>query len=101
MRRPSIEKLAAANEPGIRQVIWLKEKNRFEIRFAGADEEPFGVALLEYRDKPGGLWTVFHCEVPLEHAGQGYEAKLGRELLEMAMAEGVKVRNLCGGALKR
>lgn len=83
-------------------ITFLPEKNRFQLQFGDPDKGvPFDVALLEFRDKPQGIWTLFHFEVPEEHRELGVEKKLVEACLREAKERGVKVKNTCGGSIKR
>jgi predicted GNAT family acetyltransferase len=65
-----------------------KERQRFELHLDGH------VAFANYLRSDGAL-TVLHTEVPKELEGRGIGSKLVRGLLDIARAEGAKVRPLC------
>jgi predicted GNAT family acetyltransferase len=54
-------------------------------------------SLLQYRLK-GGTMTIVHTEVPPELAGHGIAADLMRAALDMARANGWRVRPACSYA---
>lgn len=63
--------------------------NRFEMD-TGA-----GVAFATYR-RADGVLTVLHSEVPAALKGRGLGSALVRGMLDLARAERLKVRPLCG-----
>jgi uncharacterized protein len=64
------------------------ERHRFELDVDGK------MAYSNYR-RADGLLTVMHTEVPKELEGRGIGSALVRGLLDIARAEGLKVRPLC------
>lgn len=62
--------------------------HRFELPLAAH------TAFSEYR-RADGILTVMHTEVPKELNGKGIGSALVRGLLDIARAEGVKVRPVC------
>jgi predicted GNAT family acetyltransferase len=62
--------------------------HRFELPLDGH------TAFSEYR-RADGILTVMHTEVPKELNGKGIGSALVRGLLDIARAEGVKVRPVC------
>ncbi|MDP2408862.1 MAG: GNAT family N-acetyltransferase [Pseudolabrys sp.] len=63
--------------------------NRFEM------DTDAGVAFATYR-RDGGVLTVLHSEVPAALKGRGLGSALVRGMLDLARADGLKVRPLCG-----
>lgn len=63
-------------------------RQRFELDAEGH------VAFSEYK-RSDGVLTVMHTEVPPALNGKGIGSRLVRGLLDLARAEGVKVRPLC------
>jgi predicted GNAT family acetyltransferase len=64
------------------------ERHRFELDLDGH------TAFSTYR-REGSLITILHTEVPKELNGQGIGSRLARGLLEIARAQGLKVKPLC------
>lgn len=64
------------------------DKHRFELEFDGH------LAFSQYR-RDGDTLTILHTEVPKEHAGKGVGSALVRGLLDIARAQGLKVRPKC------
>ncbi len=64
------------------------DRHRFEL---GADGH---VAFSNYR-RDGNILTIMHTEVPAALNGQGIGSTLVRGLLEIARAQGLKVKPLC------
>ena len=64
------------------------ERHRFELGLDGH------TAFAEYR-RADGVLTVMHTEVPKELNGRGIGSALVRGLLDIARAEGSKVKPLC------
>lgn len=64
------------------------ERHRFELEVDG------GTAFATYR-RADGVLTVMHTEVPHALNGRGIGSTLVRGLLDIARAEGLKVRPLC------
>lgn len=63
-------------------------RHRYEIERDG------GVAVLEYRRRPGAIALV-HTEVPVALRGHGLADVLARFALEAARTEGIKVIPIC------
>lgn len=63
-------------------------RQRFEL-----DAEDH-VAFSEYR-RANGVLTIMHTEVPPALNGKGIGSRLARGLLDLARAEGAKVKPLC------
>ncbi len=64
------------------------DKRRFELELDGH------VAFSEYT-RAGDMLTIRHTEVPKQHGGKGVGSALVRGLLDIARAQGLKVRPLC------
>ena len=64
------------------------QQHRFELDVEGQ------IAYSEYR-RTDGLLTVMHTEVPKALEGRGIGSALARGLLDIARAEGLKVKPLC------
>jgi predicted GNAT family acetyltransferase len=64
------------------------ERHRFELDVDGH------TAFSAYR-RDGSLITIMHTEVPKELGGRGIGTKLAQGLLEIARAQGLKVKPLC------
>jgi predicted GNAT family acetyltransferase len=64
------------------------ERHRFELDADGH------VAFSTYRREDGVL-TVLHTEVPKALEGRGIGSRLARGMLDIARAQGLKVRPLC------
>jgi uncharacterized protein len=64
------------------------ERHRFEL---DADNH---VAFSNYK-RSDGLLTILHTEVPKELEGRGIGSALVRGLLDLARAQGLKVRAVC------
>ena len=64
------------------------ERHRFELDAEGH------VAFSNYQ-RSDGLLTILHTEVPKELEGRGIGSALVRGLLEIARAQGLKVRAVC------
>jgi len=64
------------------------QQHRFELDADGQ------VAYSEYR-RAGGALTVMHTEVPKALEGRGIGSTLARGLLDIARAQGLKVKPLC------
>ncbi len=64
------------------------ERRRFELDVDGK------LAFSNYR-RADGLLTVMHTEVPDELNGRGIGSALVRGLLDIARAQGLKVKPLC------
>jgi hypothetical protein len=64
------------------------ERHRFELGLDGH------TAFSEYR-RADGVLTVMHTEVPAELNGRGIGSRLVKGLLDIARAEGLKVRPRC------
>ena len=64
------------------------ERQRFELDADGH------VAFSEYR-RDGGVLVIRHTEVPKALEGRGIGSALARGLLDLARAQGLKVRPLC------
>jgi len=62
--------------------------NRFELDLDGH------TAFATYR-RDGGVLAILHTEVPKALNGRGIGSKLVRGLLEIARAEGLKIKPLC------
>jgi len=65
-----------------------RDLNRFELDADGH------VAFSNYR-RDGNMLTILHTEVPAALNGRGIGSALARGLLDIARAEGLKVRPLC------
>lgn len=65
------------------------DRSRFEMPIGGA------VAFANYR-RSGDTLLVLHTEVPRELEGRGHGSELVRGLLDLARAQGLKVKPLCG-----
>jgi len=63
-------------------------RNRFELDLDGH------TAFATYR-RDGGVLAILHTEVPKALNGRGIGSKLVRGLLEIARAEGLKIKPLC------
>jgi predicted GNAT family acetyltransferase len=63
-------------------------RHRFELDADGH------VAFSNYR-RDGGILTVLHTEVPAALNGRGIGSALVRGVLDLARAQGLKVRPLC------
>lgn len=63
-------------------------RHRFELDAEG------DMAFSEYK-RANGVLTIMHTEVPAALNGKGIGSRLVRGLLDLARAEGVKVRPLC------
>lgn len=63
-------------------------RQRFELDLDGH------TAFATYR-RADGVLTILHTEVPKELNGRGIGSKLARGLLDIARAEGLKVKPLC------
>lgn len=63
-------------------------RKRFELETEGQ------VAFSEYK-RAGGVLTIMHTEVPPALNGKGIGSRLARGLLDLARAEGAKVKPLC------
>jgi len=64
------------------------QQHRFELDVDGQ------VAYSEYR-RADGVLTVMHTEVPKALEGRGIGSTLARGLLDIARAQGLKVKPLC------
>ena len=64
------------------------ERHRFEL------DAQSHTAFSNYK-RAGGVLTIMHTEVPTALNGKGIGSKLVRGLLELARAEGSKVKPLC------
>ncbi|HEY6833304.1 MAG TPA: GNAT family N-acetyltransferase [Pseudolabrys sp.] len=64
------------------------ERHRFELDLDGQ------TAFSTYR-REGSLLTILHTEVPAALNGRGIGSKLARGLLDIARAQGLKVKPLC------
>ena len=64
------------------------ERHRFELDADGH------IAFSEYK-RAGGLLTIMHTEVPKEFGGKGIGSALVRGLLDIARAQGLKVKPVC------
>jgi predicted GNAT family acetyltransferase len=64
------------------------ERHRFELDADGH------VAFSTYQ-REGGVLTVLHTEVPKALEGRGIGSRLARGLLDIARAQGLKVRPRC------
>jgi hypothetical protein len=64
------------------------ERHRFELDLDGH------TAFSNYR-REGSQITIMHTEVPKELNGRGIGSKLAHGLLEIARAQGLKVKPLC------
>ena len=64
------------------------ERQRFELDTDGH------VAFSNYK-RSDGLLTILHTEVPKELEGRGIGSALVRGLLDLARAQGLKVRAVC------
>jgi predicted GNAT family acetyltransferase len=62
--------------------------HRFELDVDGA------TAFSEYR-RSSGVLTIMHTEVPPALNGKGVGSRLARGLLDLARAEGARVKPLC------
>jgi uncharacterized protein len=76
------------NPPKPNSVCDNTEQRRFELPLDGH------TAFSEYRRADGVLY-VMHTEVPKELNGKGIGSALVRGLLDIARAEGLKVKPLC------
>jgi predicted GNAT family acetyltransferase len=65
-----------------------QDRHRFELDAEGH------VAFSNYR-REGNILTVLHTEVPAALNGRGIGSALARGLLDIARAQGLKVRPLC------
>lgn len=65
-----------------------QDRHRFELDAEGH------VAFSNYR-RDGHTLTILHTEVPAALNGRGIGSALARGLLDVARAEGLKVRPLC------
>jgi uncharacterized protein len=65
-----------------------QERQRFELDAEGH------VAFSNYR-REGNILTVLHTEVPAALNGRGIGSALARGLLDIARAQGLKIRPLC------
>ena len=63
-------------------------RQRFELEADGH------VAFSDYK-RTGGVLSIMHTEVPAALNGKGIGSRLVRGLLDIARAEGVKIRPLC------
>jgi predicted GNAT family acetyltransferase len=63
-------------------------RHRFELDAEGQ------VAFSEYK-RANGVLTIMHTEVPPALNGKGIGSRLARGLLDLARAEGAKVKPLC------
>ena len=63
-------------------------RNRFELDLDGH------TAFATYR-RDGGVLAILHTEVPKALNGRGIGSQLVRGLLEIARAEGLKIKPLC------
>ena len=63
-------------------------RSRFELALDG------GTAFATYR-RVGDVLVIPHTEVPAELEGHGYGSALVRGVLELARAQGLKVRPAC------
>jgi len=63
-------------------------RSRFELEVDGH------VAFSNYKREDGVL-TVLHTEVPKELGGRGIGSALARGVLDLARAQGLKVRPIC------
>ena len=63
-------------------------RQRFELDAEGH------VAFSEYK-RANGILTILHTEVPPALNGKGIGSRLVRGMLDLARAEGVKVKPLC------
>ena len=70
------------------QVIDNTAKSRFEL------DEGGGESFATY-DRRDGIITIRHVETPPALRGRGIAARLMKGLLEIARAEGAKVRPVC------
>ncbi len=64
------------------------ERHRFELDVLGH------TAISEYK-RADGVLTILHTEVPAALNGKGIGSKLAAGLLDLARAEGAKVKPLC------
>lgn len=64
------------------------DRHRFELGLDGH------TAFATYR-RGNGVLTILHTEVPKELSGRGIGSKLVRGVLDLARAEGAKVKPLC------
>jgi hypothetical protein len=64
------------------------ERHRFELDALGH------TSFSDYK-RADGVLTIMHTEVPATLNGQGIGSKLVRGLLDLARAEGAKVKPLC------
>jgi hypothetical protein len=64
------------------------ERHRFELDAQGH------TAFSDYK-RADGMLTIMHTEVPAALNGKGIGSALARGLLELARAEGAKVKPLC------
>ena len=64
------------------------ERHRFELDAGGH------IAFSNYK-RSDGVLTILHTEVPKELEGRGIGSSLVRGLLEIARAQGLKVRAVC------
>ena len=64
------------------------ERRRFELDLDGH------TAFSTYR-RDGSVLTILHTEVPKELNGRGIGSRLARGLLDIARAQGLKVKPLC------
>ena len=65
-----------------------QDRHRFELDADGH------VAFSNYR-REGNILTVLHTEVPAALNGRGIGSALARGLLDIARAQGLKIRPLC------
>jgi uncharacterized protein len=65
-----------------------QDRHRFELDAEGH------VAFSNYR-REGNILTVLHTEVPAALNGRGIGSALARGLLDIARAQGLKIRPLC------
>jgi predicted GNAT family acetyltransferase len=70
------------------RVVDNRELHRFEL------EEGGGVSFAAY-ERRDGVITIRHVETPPALRGRGIAARLMKGLLEIARAEGVRVRPVC------
>ena len=70
------------------QVVENPARHRFELPLDGH------IAFSNYR-RADGLLTILHTEVPKELNGRGIGSKLVRGILDIARADGLKVKPLC------
>ena len=64
------------------------ERHRFELDAQGH------TAFSDYK-RADGMLTIMHTEVPAALNGKGIGSALARGLLELARAEGAKIKPLC------